>query len=226
MTWPQRLACLLLVTASAGSGLFFYVCIEFVRHLDTRVNGPSGLIMRAEGVESKANATLINVDNGTKVWAAAAKAQSDAVLDLVTDAHGTLSGANAALFTINDSAHTLNDDLGQLHGTIAGASDLTAQAEVDLRTLNGSFAALTPLLGHSDAAVSDLDALLKRKAIEQILDHAAGVVAHADSITGDADKVTTKLTNDFLAPKAWYRKVVPSIGDFWDIAAAAARSAP
>lgn len=226
MTWLQRFSCLLLITASAGSGLLFWDAHKFLTHLDTRVNGPTGFIMRAEGVESKANATLINIDNGTKVWAASAKAQSDAVLDLVTDAHGTLSGANAALFTINDSAHTLNDDLGALQGTISGASDLTEQANVDLRTLNGSFAALTPLLGHSDAAVSDLDALLKRKAIEQILDHAAGVVAHADSITGNADKVTTKLTNDFLAPKPWYRKVVPSIGDFWDIAAAAARSAP
>ena len=188
MTWPQRFLCLLLVTASAGSGLLFWDAHVFLTHLDTRVNGTTGLIMRAEGVESKANATLVNIDNGTKVWAGAAKAQSDAVLDLVTDAHGTLSGANAALFTINDSAHTLNDDLGALQGTISGASDLTEQADADLRTLNGSFAALTPLLGHSDAAVSDLDALLKDESLHQTLVNVDLTTASLAGVTGDFQK--------------------------------------
>ena len=69
----------------------------------------------------------------------------------------------------------------------------------------------------------DLDALLKRQAIGQILDHAAGITQHADAITGDLQAVSDKATKDYLTPKPFWRKFGQYAGDTFDVGAFLAR---
>src|ERR1700761_2541244 len=81
-----------------------------------------GAITRFEGVESKINATATNLDKATAAWSESAKSQADAVTDLVTDAHGTLSEIDGSLVVVRD-------DAGAIHATADAATALLASAK-------------------------------------------------------------------------------------------------
>lgn len=127
---------------------------------------------------------------------------------------------------IQNAAQAIASTSDHANKAIDAATETTQQARVDLLTMNDSIAASKPLLEAYTAAGGQLNELLKRKAIEQILDHAAGILDHGDSISGNFDRVSTKLTNDFLAPKPWYRKALPTVNESWDIISAGARLVP
>ena len=75
----------------------------------------------------------------------------------------TLVTATATtLTTVGQSVQRTADSLTK---TGDAATQTVQQAKTDLQTLNGSIAAVTPLVSHSDAAVSDLDAFLKSQAV-------------------------------------------------------------
>ena len=59
-----------------------------------------GVLTRAEGVESKINATATNLDKASKQWADSEKSISSDVADTMTQARGTLSGAQDAFASI------------------------------------------------------------------------------------------------------------------------------
>jgi hypothetical protein len=216
----QRIA----VTASALSVAVFFTVLT--SRLPRLLLHADGALTRFEVVESKANATLTNLDNGTKVWASSAKAQVGIVEDLATDAHGTLAGANAALYTINDSAHTLNDNLAALHETEDAATALLRSTTIDVDYLGKPIQGLNGLVLNANDAADQVNQLLKRRAVEQTLDHLAGITAHLDGISADGQAVTDKLTTDFLAPKPWYRKAGRFASDAFDYGALAARHIP
>src|SRR5579859_7693219 len=109
-------ALLLFLLAATGVLLWCGVAAHnALVHLD-------GAILRAEGIETKANATLINLDKGTAVWAASAKDQAGAIQDLATDAHGTLSQANTALTGVSGVAQ-------HVQGTADAATSLLDSAQ-------------------------------------------------------------------------------------------------
>ena len=185
-----------------------------------------GVLTRAEGVESKINASAINLDKATAAWSKSAQSQADAVTDLVTDAHGTLSQANTALQGISGVAQHVS-------GTADAATGLLASARATTDTLPpliGDIRTQVQGIGPAEASIASagahLDELLKRKAIEQILDNVAGMTSNANGILVDGRKVSDKLTNDFVAPKPWWKKIGPSLSDVWDFSALAARHTP
>lgn len=164
------------------------------------------------GVLAQASQTTKNL--GIVAGLAAQQVKQSATL--INASTGAVNSAADAVRTLSERANQTADAVTTLLGT-ANTTVAAAQAPIN---------ALTPLLGHSDAAVSDLDALLKDEALHQTIVNVDLTTASMAGVTGDLRKVSDKLTGDLLAPKPWYRKVLPSIGDFWDIAAAAARSAP
>jgi hypothetical protein len=170
-----------------------------------------GATTRAEGIETKANATLMNLDKGTAVWAASAKDQAKAITDLATDAHGTLSQVNAVIFSLDDSAHSLNNDLTALHKTTDAATSLTVALTQDAQTANVTIAAAQPVLQGFTRDSEDLDALLKDNAIHQTLDNVsrlsgntADTMENVTGITADIHKETTEL----VRPRTRKEKIV------------------
>lgn len=190
-----------------------------LRHAD-------GVLTRAEGVESKINATATNLDKASKQWADSERAISGDVADTMLQARGTLSGAQEAFASIPPVAQ-------HLQGTADAGTALLASAKQ-------STDALPPLIGSAKDAIEDteltlstysnagddLDAFLKSQSVTSTAANLAETTAHAAAITGDAQKVSDKLTKDFLAPKPWYKRALPPMGDLWDIFAAAARLTP
>jgi chromosome segregation ATPase len=186
----------------------------------------NGVLTRAEGIESKANATLINIDTGTKVWAASAKSQTAAIEDLATDAHGSLSQIDLTLAALRSNSDALNAELAEFKGTTQAATGGVQALTADLTALQQPISASQALLARATGTVSDLDTLLKQNAITDTLDNVSGTSAHLELITGDLQKVSDKLTNDFVAPKPWWKKIGPSLSDLYDYGALVARHAP
>jgi hypothetical protein len=75
-------------------------------------------------------------------------------------------------------------------------------------------------------ASDDLDALLKRKAVGEILDNMAGITVHGNAIAGDFQQVADKARADYLRPVPWYMQPVKRAADIMDISAAVARHTP
>jgi hypothetical protein len=185
-----------------------------------------GAVTRAEGIETKANATLMNLDKGTAVWADSAKDQARAVQELATDAHGTLAQANTAL------------------GSFAGVA-VHAQATADaatslLKSTQRSTDAIPDTLGHVDQVLESsrsllqagertdarLNDLLAAHAIERTLDNIAGMTDQGNGILTDFRKVADKATSDWLKPVPWWKAPISKGGELIDIGAAIARHVP
>jgi hypothetical protein len=99
--------------------------------------------------------------------------------------------------------------------------------------MNDSIAATKPLLEASTATIGrlgvasdDLDTLLKRKAIGDLLDQFAGIATHGNAIAGDFQQVADKARADYLRKTPWYLQPVKRAGDIMDISAAIARHTP
>jgi hypothetical protein len=185
-----------------------------------------GVLTRAEGVESKINATASNLDKASKQWADSETAISADVADTMLQARGTLSGAQDAFASILPVAQ-------HLQGTADAGTALLASAKATTDTL-------PPLIGHTQTAIDkilpiesritttagDLDAFLKSQAVTGTAENAAKITANLAAITADGQKVSDKLTEDFTAKKPWWKRVGPSLEDVWDYGALVARHTP
>jgi hypothetical protein len=127
---------------------------------------------------------------------------------------------------LQNAAAAVTDTAGNLNKTIDAATETVSQARVDLVTLNAPIADAGPLLEAYTADGTQLNALLKQKAITEILDNTASITNSAAGISADGKKVTDKLTTDFLAPQPWWKKVGRYAGDTYDYGALFARHAP
>ncbi len=141
------------------------------------------------------------------------------------------------LTTVDQYASNIDRELSGLSGsstrtldalttTAKSATGTLTAAQTDLATLNGTIVSLQPLESNATATVNDFDALLKSKSIYGTLDNVNALTANMNGIANDGRRVTDKLTDDFVTPKPWYRKIIPSISDIWDFSALAARHTP
>jgi hypothetical protein len=213
---------------TAASAAVFFLSLTAL----TWIYGPrlllhaDGAITRFEGVESKINASATNLDKASKQWADSEKAISADVADTMQQARGTLSGAQEAFASIPPVAQ-------HLQGTADAGTALLASAKSTTDTL-------PPLIGHAQTAIDgilpiesgitattyDLRAFLKSQAVTGSAENIQATTANFAAITKDARLASDKLTNDFVAPKPWYRKIGPSLSDLWDYGALAARHMP
>lgn len=106
--------------------MLWWVAFE-MRAVPARVDG---VLMRAEGVESKINASAVNLDAATKAWAGSASEQARSIDGLVKDARGTLTETSAAVTELRGAVITANAQLthvapvlDQARVTIAGVGE-------------------------------------------------------------------------------------------------------
>jgi hypothetical protein len=145
----------------------------------------------------------------------------------------TAKAAQATMGAVDQMAAHANVLTDSLAGTANAATGTLTQARVDLGTMNDSIAATKPLLEASTATIGrvgvasdDLDTLLKRKAIGDLLDQFAGIATHGNAIAGDFQQVADKARADYLRKTPWYLQPVKRAGDIMDISAAIARHTP
>lgn len=127
---------------------------------------------------------------------------------------------------IEGAAKAIADTSNHANKAIDAATEATQQARTDLQTLNGSLEESRALVASYTRAGDSLNEILKRKAINQILDNTASMTESGAGIIGNARKVSDKITADYLKPVPWYMQPIHRAGELWDIGAAVARHAP
>jgi hypothetical protein len=162
-------------------------------HLNRPCKGPSG--PDACGTLAQINKTAIDA--------------GDAIVRTQLIERNTAPHVTAAMDQFGTAAVHLSSTADSLAGTAHAATGTLDAATDTLGEGKRTIAAAQPLLASYTNAGDDLDALLKRKAIGEILDHAAGITGHAYAITGDMQRVSDDLTQRYFAPVPWWKKVGP-----------------
>jgi hypothetical protein len=173
---------------------------------------PCGTLANADKAMVKVGDILVTSQLQERDVAKAAESNMAAVNGLATHLNKTADALTA----------TSNAATGSIYAFKGSADALTGTFNAATGTLHATQAPIDALT--QDA--SDLDALLKSPSIYGTLDNVNLLTGNINGIAENGRRVTDKLTNDFVAPKPWYRKIVPSIGDIWDLSALAARHTP
>ena len=129
----------------------------------------------------------------------------------------------AAAVHLSGTADALSGTAHAATGTLQAATETFGEGKRTLETFN---AKAGPLLDAYTNAGNDFDALLKRKAIGDLLDNLAGATGQGNAILGDFRQVADKARADYLKPVPWYMQPIHRAGDIMDISAAIARHTP
>lgn len=150
-----------------------------------------------------------------------------AVTSQLQEAHvGQLVTATA--HNLDRAGDSVQQVASALSGTATAATGTLQQARVNLVSMDADLTAARPLIDAYTQSGRDLDGILtdNRAHIASTLANVDGMAASGNGILGDARKVSDKLTNDFVAPKPWWKKIGPSLSDVWDYGALVARHTP
>ena len=172
-------------------------------------------------------------------------------LEAISGPRGTLHEVNKAAVKIGDAivqtqlverattphVTTAMDQFGAAAVHLSGTADaLSKTASAGAQTLNAltvdEIALKQPIesanyvILKAGNSVDDFDALLKRKAIGDVLDNLAGATGQGNAILGDFRQVADKARADYLKPVPWYMQPIHRAGDIMDISAAIARHTP
>lgn len=198
------------------------------------------LMPRVESILAHSDRAAENVTTATGVWANAAVDQANQVGKITHDARASIVATGRLADKLTELAGTSRDQvkqLGPLLSSLKDSSDAAAPA-IDkignaaqagaelLDTTHATVSEISPLLATYQRTGNDLNAILERQAIAQILDHAAGITANSDLIVGQFEKVTKKASDDYLAPHPWYTKISRFASDTYDYGALFARHTP
>lgn len=215
------------LTAAAFSIAAFFALGTYIlwgaRAIPLHING---VLTRAEGVESKANATLINLDKGTAAWAASSKDQAQSVQDVMTSVQGAVSGIDLTLASVRTDADAIHGAVNSISATADAATGTLTAATETIGEGKRTIASLQPLVASYTRSGDDLDALLKDEAIHRTLTNVADTTQNLNGIVADGRVVSDKLTKDFVTPKRWYQNIGPKLSDLWDYGALVARHTP
>ena len=132
----------------------------------------------------------------------------------------------AAAVHLSGTADNLSITAQSLTGTADAATGTLTAATDTLGEGKRTIAAAQPLLAAYTQSGNDMDALLKRKAIGDLLDNLAGVTAHGNAIAGDFQQVADKARADYLRPVPWYMQPLKKSSDVLDIAGLLSRHIP
>lgn len=142
---------------------------------------------------------------------------------LITSAAKSLTSTSQHLDAAVDTANGQLTHVGPLLDSARGVTDALP---VTLQRVNKAVDGVAPILANADGAVTDFRRFMTAPAL-------LGTIANADKMTQawaaisvNGQKVSDKLTADFLKPVPWYMQPVKKGGELIDIGAALARHAP
>ena len=208
----------LCLTVWGGFGL----CRSASIALDKWGNAANGLNTSLEVVNPvihKADIAFGNLADATGDWSDSSKQQARDVRALLAASGRTLDAVTEDAYAAKTTLHSIGKTADAGTGSLYALTDTLGEGK---RTI----AAAQPLLASYTRSGDDLDALLKRKAIGEIMDHAAGILSHTEAMTADGHKVADKATADYFRPTRWYMQPIKKSGDIIDIGAAIARHTP
>jgi hypothetical protein len=121
---------------------------------------------------------------------------------LYADVHATMLNLQEMTASLTETSLQATDDLKTVNMVIQGAQPVLAASAV--------------AVGHADATLGHVDALVEDPAITKFLDASADTALQVDGTSTDVRKVADKISNDFLnpPPKHWWNYA----GKVWQLA--------
>ncbi|MFC5861107.1 hypothetical protein ACFPT7_02250 [Acidicapsa dinghuensis] len=165
--------------AFAAAGYEVLAARPIVRHVD-------GVLTRAEGLESKLNATAINLDNATKDWAAASKTQTQQVNAIGKQAQDTLASLGAASGQLQATLRTANAQLAGVGPLLASAKDAVDSVAPAVAQIGGTAQKLGTTEDSATAFLNELHAAAQNPELAAMVHNTASVTgsfAHMAQVT-------------------------------------------
>jgi ABC-type transporter Mla subunit MlaD len=172
-----------------------------------KINAPGGLLQATGKAVEKAN----NLIGHSDILVAHEQSSLDAWNRQISDTLGNVNTSVVAL-TSNENKVTT-----QTMETLSATTESVKSLKPLVGSLNEETQALKTATVSITAMVPDVAGTAK---------NVNGITAHGNVIIGNAEKVSTKLTNDFMKPVPWWKKPFAYAGETWDILAAVARHIP
>jgi len=184
-----------------------------------KLNGRHGTIAMADEDVGAVKSLIVHAD-------LAARHEQQQMTTWDTRGAILFANLNGGVSDLRGTVRKSTDAVSEVQETARAATGLLNTANTALDQLNDDKDGLSPVMRTYLNTGNDLDALLKRKAVSDILDHAAGITLSADGILADGKRVADKASADYLTPKPWYIKARNYAGDTYDLAALFARHTP
>lgn len=179
------------------------------------------------------NGIVTHIDAATGAWSAASKQQVQSVAAIERDLRAEMWHVDRSLTTVDGTLRVAQGTLSELTETvgtanrqIASVGPLLDSARTATDAIPPVLRSLPPMVDEANGAVTDFRQFMQRPSLLDTIDNTGRITGSAAAIAGNAQKVSDKLTNDFLKPVPWYKVPFKYSGDFIDIAAAVARHTP
>lgn len=179
---------------------------------------------------AKVNQALDKVnDPGTGTLAEVGKTvvkAGDAIVQTQLTERSSTAKVNATMDALATIPPHVTPVLDEAKGTLSAATGLTVALTGDAQEAKTTIAAAQPVLAAFTQDATDLDALLKDKAIHETLTNVDSLTGSMAGITADGKQVTDKMTADYLKARTPWGKIGHVALDAFDVTAAVARHTP
>jgi len=186
------------ILQALAAGVLFTLAVCFgltarlIFRLDQRLDGRSGVLMRLEGVESKANGTLDNLDKAaanvnaaSSAWAASSQGQAASVSRLAQHLDKTLSAADGALGAARGTVATFGEQARSLAPLLASAQRATDAIPPLLNETQTTIAEARKPMEAGAAAFADFDAMLRSPDLAAAFRNTSALTASAADAGAD-----------------------------------------
>ena len=179
------------------------------------------------------NATVRHLDAATGAWADASKQQVQSVAAIERDLRAEMWHLDRSLTTVDGTLTAAQGAIGGVQATLTVTNEQLAHVGPLLDSARAATDSIPPVLASTRAtidaippAVTDFRDFLKQPAILDTLNNVDRMTGSGAGIANDAQKVSDKMTSDFLKPVKWYMYPIKKGGELIDIGSAIARHTP
>lgn len=169
---------LLLVFLSILAWTAMRTIVDLSNHVD-------GVLTRFEAIETKINATAINMDEATRTWEKASEDQSIMLASLTNNVNGVVDKAGDAITSIKSNSDNLNTELDALTKATQQTTALGNALTVDAQSVQASLGKLPPLIDAYTRTGNDLDKRLSDPNLAAFEYHLAGMSISWDKTSSD-----------------------------------------
>ena len=166
-----------------------------------------GTLTRFEVVESKAYATLANLDTASKVWSDSSKAQASAVTSLAQNANGAVQAVQGAADEAKGALGAIQAQTNAL-GTVLADSRIAIQSiNTDLITMDQDEKLLSNILDDADSQVKSSSVKVQSTltAVQSLSEQSALTMQDVRKVS---DHVEQSIDNPKKTP--WILKLLPA----------------
>jgi len=158
------------------------------------------ILVRAEGVETKVNASMINLDKATGTWANASTEQAQSLQTFTNKASGTLDQLNSEISSFRKTTDDLDTAVGGIRPLLDSTTEVADSLPTAVKSIQDTTAELKPTLQNSATLLASINTQINDPHVKALVANLDKMSASGDHMLSTADQVETKATKGYLHP--------------------------